>query len=150
MTMDVDATAKKLSSLAQLDIDAVHAYGQAIEQIDAPAIREQLTRFREDHNRHIRELSEKIRELGKTPPEHSPDFKGFLIEGFTALRSMTGTEGALKAMQTNETLTNNRYEEATKSDFRLDIKALVEKNYSDEKRHIQYIENALSTRSWEK
>jgi rubrerythrin len=150
MAVDVDEMVKKLSSLVQLDVDAVHAYDEAIQQIDTVAVRERLKHFRNDHDRHIRELSEKIRELGKTPPEPTPDLKGIRIKGFTALRGITGTEGALKAMQTNETLTNSRYEEAADSDFRNDIKAIVEKNYKDEQRHLRYIEEALSTRAWEK
>jgi rubrerythrin len=142
--------ADKLSSLAQLDIDAVHAYDQAIDQIEHTGIRQQISQFREDHNHHVQNLSKLITELGETPPEFSRDFKGFFIEGFTALRSATGTEGALKAMQTNENMTNKKYDEARSLPFRQDIKAVVEQNYNDEARHLRYIEQALGNRSWEK
>ena len=50
--------------------------------------------------------------LGGNPPKRSVDLKGLLLEGFTALRSVTGTEGALKAMQSNEKTTNKKYQEA--------------------------------------
>lgn len=142
--------ADKLRSLAQLDIDAVHAYDQAIDQIEHIGIRQQISQFREDHNHHVQNLSRIITELGETPPEFSRDFKGFFIEGFTALRSATGTEGALKAMQTNENMTNKKYDEARSLPFRQDIKAVVEQNYSDEQRHLRYIEQTLGNRSWEK
>lgn len=139
--------ADKLSSLVQLDIDAAHAYGQAIEKADAPEVREHLMRFRDDHNNHVHELSRIIREIGGMPPDYSWDFKGFLIEGFTALRSITGTDRALKAMKTNEELTTKTYREACALPLPPTIKAVVERNYGDEQRHLHYIEQTIALRS---
>jgi uncharacterized protein (TIGR02284 family) len=139
----------RLSSLMQLDIDAVHAYGQAIDSIKDPAIKNELIMFRDDHERHIGDLSLAISNLGGQPPERSRDFKGFLIEGFTALRSVTGTEGALKAMKGNEELTNKTYRDALDLQLPPDIRDIVERNYRDEQRHLAYINRVLSNRSWE-
>jgi uncharacterized protein (TIGR02284 family) len=148
--MDKSEMAKNLASLMQLDIDAVHAYDQAIKNIETPTIRDQITKFRDDHKQHIEDLAPEIRALGETPPEYSPDFKGYLISGFTSLRSITGTEGALKAMHTNEKLTNKNYDEARTWPLPTSAKAIVEKNYSDERTHLEYIEKTLQARSWEK
>lgn len=142
--MDNEEIAKKLSSLAQLDIDAVHAYKEAIEKVEDLQVRENLSRYREDHERHISELSAEIRRLGETPPEFSPDFKGFLIQGFTSLRSMTGTEGALKAMHTNEKLTNKTYQEASSWNLPTDIQTIIDQGYEDERHHLEYIEMKLN------
>ncbi len=142
--MDNKEIAKKLSSLAQLDIDAVHAYKEAIEKVEDLQIRENLTRYREDHERHFSELSAEIRRLGETPPEFSPDFKGYLIQGFTSLRSMTGTEGALKAMHTNEKLTNKTYKEAGSWNLPTDIQTIIDQAYEDERHHLEYIEMKLN------
>lgn len=139
--------AEKLSSLVQLDIDAAHAYGQAIESVDTPEVRDHFMRYLDDHNRHIHELSVIIRELGVTPPEYLRDFKGFLIEGFTALRSGTGTDGALKAMKTNEELTNKTYKEACGLPLPPIIRALLERNYNDEQHHLHYITETLFART---
>jgi uncharacterized protein (TIGR02284 family) len=139
----------RLSSLMQLDIDAMHAYGQAVDNIKDPAIKNELTMFRDDHERHIGDLALAINNLGGTPPERSRDFKGFLIEGFTALRSITGTEGALKAMQGNEELTNKKYGDALGLDLPPAIRDVVERNYRDEQRHLAYINEALANRTWE-
>lgn len=141
--MDNREIAEKLASLAQLDIDAVNAYEQAIKNVEDPDVRGHMTTYRDDHKRHIEELSTEIRSLGGTPPEVSPDFKGFFISGFTSLRSATGTDGALKAMQTNEKLTNKNYQEATKWDVEGKIKTLIEKNYEDERIHLEYIESKV-------
>lgn len=147
--MDTKDIINSLNDLIQLDADAVHAYEQAIERIDVPMIASRLDEFKTDHQRHISELSVAVRDLGGEPVEPSQDFKGFLIEGFTALRSVTGTEGALKAMKSNEELTNRKYEKALEAQLPDDIHELVQRNREDERRHLTYIEQALSERRWE-
>ena len=139
---------RKIRSLIQLDIDAVHAYQQAIDKTEHRGVRDQLNLFRKDHERHVRELSAKLVGMGEKAPD-SPDLKGYLIEGFTSLRSSTGTKGALKAMQTNEKLTNRKYEEAAKEDFPPEIRSLIESNRQDEAKHLRYVEQVLAEKVWE-
>jgi uncharacterized protein (TIGR02284 family) len=140
---------KNINSLIQLDIDAIHAYRQAIEKCDVHQVKGQLDKFRQDHERHVQNLSECVTRLGGTPPEFKRDFKGFFLEGFTALRSVTGTVGALKAMKSNEMLTNQTYEKALSWNLPVDVRNVVSRNRDDEKRHLQYIERALDQRFWE-
>ncbi|MDF2867256.1 MAG: ferritin [Gammaproteobacteria bacterium] len=148
--MDNKILIKDLCNLAQLDIDAIRAYAQALDNIDHATIHTQISSFKADHDRHVNDLSAVIRRLGGEPPDFSPDLKGFFIEGFTAIRSMTGTEGALKAMRSNEKLTNRTYEKALGWEMPADIRAIVDKNFADEKRHLAYIEQAIETKAWEK
>ena len=140
----------KLSSLVKIDVDAVKSYGQAIEEIDKPDIRNQINQFSDDHNRHITELFNMIREFGGAPPSYSLDMRGFLLEGFTAIRSLTGTAGALKALHTNEEITNRDYSKALSFDLPLPAKELVNKNFADEQRHLKYITQQIESRVWEK
>jgi len=147
--MDPKDLNKQLSELAQLDIDAIHAYDQAIKNIDVTSVREQLTQFKADHERHVRDLSDFIVRFGGQAPSFTPDFKGFLIQGFTGLRSITGTEGALKAMKSNEELTNRTYANALGKGFPVDVQALVQKNFEDEQRHLRAISQWLTLRVWE-
>ena len=138
-----------LNALIQLDIDAVYAYNQALENIDAAVIRATLLAFRNDHERHIVDLSEAVARFGEKPPKYSRDLKGIVMEGLTALRSATGTEGALRAMRANETTTNEAYQRALGLDLPVDAKLVVERNYADEIRHLTYIEQALDRRIWD-
>ena len=139
----MEESAKKIYALAQLDVDAYHAYGEAIKEISEPDVKKQLTDFRGQHKKHYDVLSSIIISLGEKPPEFSPDFKGYLIMGFTAIRSRSGTDGALKAMKTNEELTNRKYSEATTWSYSDDIMQNIRKFYEDEKRHLAYIEEML-------
>ncbi|HWN66478.1 MAG TPA: DUF2383 domain-containing protein [Haliangium sp.] len=135
-----------LNDLIQLDIDAVHAYAQAIDNVEESVVRSRLLEFQSDHERHIRELSEVVLEQGGKPIERKRDFKGFLIEGMTAIRSSTGTKGALKAMKTNEVLTNRQYDKALDEDLPPRVRDLVLRNRDDERRHLQYIDSCINSR----
>lgn len=146
--MEQQKLIKNLSRLVQLDIDAVHAYEQAIERIDTPTVSDRLSSFRDDHQRHITDLSNAISQLGGEPPEFSKDFKGYFIEGFTALRSATGTEGALKAMKTNENLTNKTYDDALDWELPENIRQIIIRNRDDERRHLEYIQECLDREIW--
>lgn len=140
---------KKLCKLAQLDVDAVEAYEQAIKNIDIAIIKTNLSRFRDDHKQHIKDLNQLIVSFGGEAVKETADLKGLLLEGFTALRSMTGTEGALKAMKGNEKLTNKTYDDALQADeLPENARLLLIKNRDDERRHLAYIEQVLADEPW--
>jgi rubrerythrin len=147
---DYKGLTKDLGSLCQLDIDAYYAYGQAIPNIDVPEVRDALKGFQADHERHFAELSAVIESHAGTPPEFTRDFKGFMISGFTAVRSKTGTAGALKAMQGNEQLTTKTYEKALKWELPAGVDTLIKRNYEDEQRHLRTIEKWIAEKVWEK
>lgn len=149
--MENKETARNLSSLVQLDIAAVRAHGQALEKIDRPLIREHLLRYRDDHSRHIDELSREIRRLGFSPPtgEHT-DFKSFFIQEFTSLRSVSGIQGALKAIHTNEKMTHHQYEKAQTWNLNAHARDLVRRAFEDEQRHLNYLQKVLEEKAWEK
>lgn len=141
--MNTRDVADRLNALIQLDADAINAYNQAIAKVREPDIRKQLERYREDHKAHIDSLTEIIERIGEQPATPSRDFKGFLIEGFTKIRSMGGTEAALQAMENNEKLTNRKYAEAVEWDVSNEILKVLQMNYQDEKEHLAYIERQL-------
>ena len=70
-----------LSNLVQLDIDAVHAYDQALKEIEDPNIRNSLLKFQDNHRNHISGLSLQIKELGGQPPEYSQDIQRICDRG---------------------------------------------------------------------
>jgi len=135
-----------LQSLAQLDIDANFAYRRAIAAIDIPDIKRELIWAWRDHERHVESLAEEIRRLGGEPPAYRRDVKGLAIEGATLARSSLGAIGALRAMRTNEMLTNAQYASAVEQDLPESAWAVVSRNRGDERRHLEYIEYTLGTR----
>lgn len=139
---------EKLNDLIALDYDAVGAYEAAINRMDVEFLRMRLREFQQDHERHIRELSQAVQQLGGKPRE-KPGAKGFILKGFTAVTSMMGNEAALQAMRGNEMLTNRTYRSALEEDWSDDIRTLLERNYRDEQRHLAFIEESLRNRTWE-
>ena len=129
----------QLEDLIQLEVDATHAYDQAIKAIDEPAIKDRLTEFLEDHHRHIELLSAQVQKLGAPPPELSSGFRGFLIFGSAALRSLSGTKGALEAMEINEKKSCSSYLNACELDWPGEIRSLIRANLADEQRHLAFI-----------
>lgn len=139
--MEKQELIKNLSELVHVDIDAFQAYKLAIKEIEESVMRERIESFKTDHHNHIKTLFEKIRSLGGRPPEYSLDFKGFVIEGLTALRSMTGLKGALKALAYTEEITNRYYGEFLSRDGLDPVKDILRRHLSDEKIHLDYFKN---------
>ena len=144
-----EALIKRLNHLLMLDHDAVDAYQQAIDRLTNEYCRSQLLTFQADHRRHIADLKDCIVRYGGKAQDRR-DVKGFFIKGMTAIQSMMGDEMALKAMQTNEKLTNRDYQEAV-DDKSLpdDVREIIVKNRADEARHLDWINKALDQRLWE-
>lgn len=147
--IDSETLLKELQSLAQLDIDAIHAYTAAIDRIDLNDVKNKLMVFRKDHERHVTDLAPHIGQLGGVVPTRTPDFKGFILQGFTAIRSMISNESALKAMKTNEELTNKNYAKALELEFPQNIKEVIQRNRDDELHHLEFINHCINVRVWE-
>ena len=137
----------RLNDLIQLDVDAVLAYQQAIDACEVSDIRRKLKSFQDDHQQHINDLAEIVSANG-VEPKIKRDLKGFLIEGFTAVASQ-GDFSALMAMSGNEELTNRRYEAAQKMELPGHVRAIVERNYADEQRHLAWIKEAIAGQLWQ-
>ncbi len=147
--MDTTKLVEKLNDLIKLDVDAMHAYDQAIQACTMDELKRGLGDFRADHDRHVRELSDCVKQLGGQPDVRR-DFKGFLIGGFTAIVSQ-GDHSALVAVQTNEEVTNSYYRRALEMEnLSPDIRKLLEKNYADEQRHLAWVKAKLASRVWER
>lgn len=142
--MERSVIIEQLNDLIQLDVDAVEAYDHAIKHMEYHDIRRRLVDFQDDHKNHVKDLSAMVKQLDGKPLQPTPDLKGYLIEGLTALRSLTGPKGVLEAMMSNERLTNRKYEEAVALDFPEEVIKLLRTNLSQEKRHMRYIEEVLT------
>lgn len=136
-----------LNNLIHLDMDAIRAYRQAIDACQVTEVRDHLSAFMFDHQRHIEQLDVAVRTLGGQPPQDR-DLKGFFIEGFTAIMSQ-GDHSALLAMRGNEELTMRSYDAARKANITGDVRLIVERNHQDEVRHLEWIKSALDRKLWE-
>ncbi len=139
-----DKVLKRLNKLHQVDVDAIHAYKEAIDRIENYKIRDKLKEFKLEHDRHLDDLERLIKAKGGELPARKKDVKGILIEGLTALRSSVGDEQALKAMRQIGEFTNKHYFEAIKElNHDEECMRVIERNFADEKRHLIFFKETL-------
>jgi len=142
--MGIEATIETLNRLIQLGFDAARAYQQAIDRLDAAAIGAQLTLFQRDHERHVVELAQAVRDVGGEALEPGRAVKGTVVEGVTALRSLTGAAGALHAVQGREEDAGRRYDEALAAELPDGVRELLGRHRDDQRRHLAYVERTLT------
>jgi uncharacterized protein (TIGR02284 family) len=138
-----------LIDLSQVYVDTTHAYRQAAEKIDNRKISEQLASFANEKEKQVEGINQLIRKEGGTPPDFSRDFKGFMIASYTAIRGITGTEGVLKAMESNLRLALGYYDAVLFLNLPKDVRKLVQEYYAVDKRHLYEVQNHITVRSWE-
>ena len=148
MALSTEKVIEECNDLIRFDHDAIGAYDEAIDEIKESDIVEQLKVFRGDHQRHVTDLSQIVRRLGGTPPEH-PGVRGVIRKSMTKIAGLVGTEACLKAMRSNEEVLNKQYAQRTNQQFPADVLQVIERNYQDEQRHLRYVEQALQSRLWE-
>lgn len=90
-----------LLHLIELDFDAISAYEAALERLESPLYQGLMRRFLLEHQRHVQELSQVIRDMGGRPPTGA-DAKGILTTGRVVIGHLAGDVGILSAMRTNE------------------------------------------------
>ncbi|MBX3471521.1 MAG: PA2169 family four-helix-bundle protein, partial [Planctomycetes bacterium] len=140
---DVDVQ-KTLCDLIELDFDAIEAYQAAVDRLEDFMVQQQLRAFMADHERHVRELSEIVRGQGGEPPTKG-DFKRVLTKGKVVIGNLVGDRGILMAMKSNEDDTNQAYEQAVRRhDLTTEVREVLQRNLSDERRHRAWIEDRLS------
>jgi hypothetical protein len=141
--------AERLVSIARLNHDLIHAYDEAISKVDKSDkdICDHLIRFRNDHHRQEKAIVEAIEDLGQEPPRFTEEKQEFETPVLRSLENASGTAGVLEALQRNEYFTNKMYDEAVADDYYttypLNIQALLQRNYLDERRHQAYIDSQL-------
>ncbi|AKU90238.1 PA2169 family four-helix-bundle protein [Vulgatibacter incomptus] len=148
MVMMKNKMIEQLNELIKLDLDAIGSYDEAIQEISLEPVRAKLREFQNDHRNHVTKLSAAVQALGGKAPERG-SAKGFFVKQLTNIRAKTGNEGAIRAMQANETHMNSVYAKAAKEDFTPDLRSLVEHNFRDEQKHLAYVQQCVTNRVWE-
>lgn len=134
-----------LNDLLQLDHDALGAYEIAIQKLKDRDHADQINGFRRDHERHVRELSELIAELGGTP-KNEPHATGPFKQALQSLGAMAGDRGVLMAWRTNELQVRTKYDAyASRAlSWPQNVKRVIDRNALDEERHYRWVVDVLS------
>lgn len=101
-----------LNDLLRLDHDAIGAYTMAIAQLESTTYRETVEGFLRDHERHARELTERVRAAGGTPAEGPHLSSGPFKLAMQGLGAAGGDRSTILAFKTNEGESVARYRAA--------------------------------------
>lgn len=133
-----------IKELVELDYDAIEAYEAAINRITDENYKTQLQRFKEDHERHVKELNELLLKH-KEEKVTGPSSKQWLTKGKVVLATQIGDKAILQAMLSNEKDTNTAYERLNNhTDKWDDAEKILEQGFKDEQKHKKWIENQLN------
>jgi len=134
-----------LKELIELDYAAVDAYEAAIERLENREYAEKLTEFKEDHERHIKEISALLQKNNLDVPEKKLIGKQLLTTGKVLIANMVGDNTILHAMKSNEVDTNTAYETMHgRTDKWPDSEDIINRGLQDEKRHKAWLESTVA------
>lgn len=133
----------ELTDLLQLEYDTLPVYSLAIAATRRAEIRDALAEFREDHRRHIRELSSLLRAMGGVPLPlpHLPT--GLFKLAVQAAGVPGGDRAILLAFKSNEWQSKTKYARHAGRPHVPDIAALLDRNAADEARHYAWASRTL-------
>lgn len=132
-----------LNDLLQLDHDAVEAYGVAIDHLDDQTYADTLRLYRGDHQRHIRDLTQLIRDRGATPVElpHLPS--GVFKLALQEVGRAGGDVGILLAFQANERQVRDKYRRMAREFGEPGVSQVLNRNARDEEAHYDWVLRTL-------
>ena len=132
-----------LNDLLQLDHDAVQAYSLAIEGIQQQEHKQTLTRFRGDHERHIRDLTELIEAHGGTPIQLSHLPSGVFKLAVQAAGNAGSDREVLLAFKSNERQVRDKYARLAEENNSPDVAEVLHRNAADEEKHYTWVSRVL-------
>jgi rubrerythrin len=134
----------ELNDLLQLDHDAIQSYTLAIPALENVGRRQTVIRFREDHERHVAELTALVKAHGGLPIE-LPHPTGVAKLATQAAGNVGGDREVLIAFKANERQARDKYAAALKRLAGADegVLAVVRRGADDEARHYEWAEETL-------
>lgn len=132
-----------LNDLLQLDHDALSAYSVAIATLKNSEYRERLRVFRSDHERHVRELSELIKNRGATPINvmHLPT--GVFKLALQGAAGLGGDMSVLVSFKANERQVRDKYRRYAFLAWPEDVSPILNAAAADEEKHYAWVRDTL-------
>jgi rubrerythrin len=141
---DLEPEVEALLSLAQMDSEAAVSYELVAESASDAPIADMLRGFANDHRRHISDIKELMGELAGDVSFASPEPEDSTFATMAAALSQLGIGPALRALIAAEQFTNSAYETALDLVAEPDARAVIERNFRDEQRHLDALSQSLA------
>lgn len=141
---------KAIQELVELDYDAIGAYESAIKNLDNSVYRKKLEEFKQDHKRHITELSRFLERQKEKVPSGPDNTKRLLAKAKVEIASLFGDQNILSAMLSNEEDTNTAYSRMNSRVVEsndAEIARIISNGLADEKKHKHWLQVTISNES---
>jgi uncharacterized protein (TIGR02284 family) len=133
-----------LNDLLEMEFEALEIYDAAIHRLDKEDYRDKLREFKEDHEKHVKDLTDYLEKIGEEPSK-KPSGKQVLPISIISLKSLIGDKSILKTMVSVEEDTNKAYERMNKHSDKHEKSAdMIKEFYNDEKKHKAWLEKETS------
>lgn len=131
-----------LKELIELEFDSLEGYEAALDRLEDTEYKITLGQFRDDHKRHIQELTTLLIHHDIEPPAGHSFGKHWITTGKVVIGKLTGGDKAiLAAMKSNEGDTNIAYRRIKERiDVWADAKDIIECGLQDEQRLKTWLE----------
>jgi competence protein ComEA len=134
-----DPEIEAVYAMVKLDHEAALSYETAAELVSDDPVREKLLAFAGDHHRHVRDLTAIIQARGGEMPQLDGDDVNSVFVGFASALGGLGDREALLALTGTEEYTNTTYMTALDLVTDREIRAVLERNFGDEQRHLAWL-----------
>jgi trans-aconitate methyltransferase len=133
-----------VKQLLELDYDAMDAYQVAINNITDTTHKNKLLEFKQDHQRHVDQLSDFLSSQDIKAPVGPDNTKCLLAKGKVYLASIIGDKNILQAILSNEHDTNvayqRMYDRTSKDDnMHKGLYEIIYAGLKDEKSHKEWL-----------
>jgi len=133
---------KTLQFLAQYVIDGTFIVAQAMASLSNKMMREKLSTILEEYEQNIKTLSDILVKHGGGVPDHTRDFKGFFMQGYTGMRGLISDQGVIHALSTNTKMLADAFEKAlTKEPLPSHVTTKLENMLHHTRQHVKYFES---------
>ncbi len=132
-----------LDRLMHLEVHGVSAYDGAIERTRDESARRRLEAMRDDHERHVIDITELLREMGEPTPAATPEVEALFAPSMSALKNGSSDEDVLQAMRMTEQVLAHEYAAARDCGVGLQVHDLLARNDGDAQAHIVQLAEAV-------
>jgi rubrerythrin len=133
-----------LGRLLHMEVHVVSTYDGVLERVGNGDERASaLERLRADHERHVIDITELLREMGEPAPANTPDVEQLFSPSASALRNADSADDAMQALRMAEKVAAHEYEQAREWGVGLQVHDVLAGELADEERHGEEISHLL-------
>jgi hypothetical protein len=125
-----------LDRLLHMEVHLVSACDSAIGRVHGEDARTRLEQVRDDHEQHVLDIAELLREMGEPAPAQKPEVESLFAPGSAALRNANTDEDVLQAVRIMQQVLARQYEEARSWAVGVQVHEVLARNDEDEHRDL--------------